>query len=391
MDTETCPVLFVDDEPNLLAAIQRQLRSQLDLHTAVNAAQGLEVLNSKGPFSVVVSDMRMPEMDGVEFLHRVRSTSPDTVRIMLTGNTDQDTAIRAVNEGSIFRFLNKPCSPPALLKAVEDAKVQYRLMMAEKQLLQKTLAGSVRLLTDILGIVNPEAFGRASSIRDLAREIAAPILIENQWELDIASMLCQLGVLSLPDDVLRRRESLSLLSPDELRLIREVPSISHRLLGNIPRLEGVAEIVLYSAKNFDGSGYPTDDVAGDRIPISSRVLRIANDLQPLIESGMRKDEAARDLSAHAERYDTRLFGPLLSKKPGSNPPLTEQESRSEIGVESLLPGQRVLKHIETSSGLLLVKEGTLLTDAGIERIRNFQKLVGVRLPIVVERNLSGEV
>lgn len=118
------------------------------------------MIESRGPFAVVVSDMRMPRVDGAQFLARVEEASPDSVRIMLTGNADQEAAVRAINEGHIFRFLNKPCRPQLLVGTIAMGIRQYRLQTAERELLEKTFSGGIRLLSDVLAIASPDAFGR---------------------------------------------------------------------------------------------------------------------------------------------------------------------------------------------------------------------------------------
>ena len=131
-------VLCVDDEPNILLAFRRQLR-QFDLETAVGPEAGLAVLEAKGPFAIVVSDLRMPVMDGVQFLTRVRAASPNTIRIMLTGQADLTAASMAVNEGCVFRFLLKPCPPEVLSLALQAGLEQFRLVSAERDLLEQEL------------------------------------------------------------------------------------------------------------------------------------------------------------------------------------------------------------------------------------------------------------
>ena len=123
--------------PTCLQAFQRQLRKDFDLVAACGGQEGLDALGSHGPFAVIVSDMRMPGMDGIEFLAQARKRAPDSVRIMLTGCADQRTAINAVNTGRIFRFLAKPCPPEALANALREGIAQYRLITAEKDLLHR--------------------------------------------------------------------------------------------------------------------------------------------------------------------------------------------------------------------------------------------------------------
>ena len=125
-------ILCVDDEENVLTGLQRTLRKQFPIDIAVGGAAGLQRLERDGPYAVVMADMQMPEMNGIEFLKKAQAAAPDTVRLMLTGNADQKTAVDAVNDGHVFRFLTKPCDPPQLTSALEAALKQYRLITAER-------------------------------------------------------------------------------------------------------------------------------------------------------------------------------------------------------------------------------------------------------------------
>jgi serine phosphatase RsbU (regulator of sigma subunit) len=128
----------VDDDTHLLAALRRQLRRKVDLQTAESGPDGLAAITREGPFSVIVTDYRMPGMDGIEFLSRARKLAPDTVRMLLTGSADLHAAIQAVNQGNIFRFLTKPCSPEDLLEALQSGVRQYRRSREEQQYNQRT-------------------------------------------------------------------------------------------------------------------------------------------------------------------------------------------------------------------------------------------------------------
>ncbi len=142
----TDKILCVDDDVNLLAGIQRNLRKQFRLDTAPGGAEGLELLTRQGPYAVVVADMRMPNMNGVEFLCACRAKFPDTVRIMLTGDADQETAVQAVNQGQVFQFLNKPCPPDALAGALENGLRQYRLVMTQREMVQLQLQHAQKMV-----------------------------------------------------------------------------------------------------------------------------------------------------------------------------------------------------------------------------------------------------
>jgi DNA-binding NtrC family response regulator len=153
------------------------------------AAAGLVLLKHQGPFAVVVSDMRMPEMNGIEFLLKVQQASPDTIRVMLTGDSDLQTAIDAVNQGKIFRSLSKPCDKETLVKTLKDCLAQYRLVSAEREISGNTLRGTIYVLTDVLSLVSPAAFSRAVRVRRYVQHVAAKLSPENPWRFEIAAMM----------------------------------------------------------------------------------------------------------------------------------------------------------------------------------------------------------
>ena len=191
-------VLFVDDEPNVLQSIRRNLRKRFDLDTAEGGEAALQKLGESDGFAVIVSDMRMPGMNGVELLSEAKKRWPDTVRVMLTGNADQQTAVDAVNHGDVFRFLNKPCETEALAKTVSAALRQNELITAEKVVLEKTLRGSIKALADVLSLANPEVFGRTTRYKSLISKLAKELDLADVWQLESAAMLSQIGCVSLP-------------------------------------------------------------------------------------------------------------------------------------------------------------------------------------------------
>jgi DNA-binding NtrC family response regulator len=198
-------ILLVDDDTNILDGYRRSLRGQFLMETAPGGEPALKLAVENGPYAVVVSDMQMPGMDGIQLLSRIKGLSPDTIRIVLTGNAEIGTAINAINEGSIFRFLTKPCSQEMMAKTLTAGLMQYRLVTAEKQLLEQTLSGSIQVLTEVLSLVNPAAFSRAERARRYIHHIVTSMKLRNPWQYEVAAMMSQLGCVTLVPGNDRRR------------------------------------------------------------------------------------------------------------------------------------------------------------------------------------------
>ncbi|HMJ92277.1 MAG TPA: HD domain-containing phosphohydrolase, partial [Candidatus Acidoferrum sp.] len=246
-------ILFVDDDENILAGYQRSLRKIFTIDTAPGGAEGLARLSSSGPYAVIVADMQMPNMNGVEFLKQAEASSPDSVRIMLTGNADQKTAADAVNQGHVFRFVNKPCPPETMTLTLQAGIQQHRLIMAERELLENTLNGAVKILMDVLSAVDSRSFGHGQQMRDDMRKFLQAFTVSKTWELELAAMLSHVGRVTLPPAVVMKESAgLSLTGPEREMFLR-VPEVGAELLEQIPRLENVALLVRLQNKNFDGS------------------------------------------------------------------------------------------------------------------------------------------
>lgn len=373
-------ILCVDDDPHILSAFQRQLRREFDLEVAESGALGLARLTERGPFAVVVSDLSMPGMDGIAFLSRVKAAAPDTVRVMLTGQADLSTAIEAVNQGAIFRFLTKPCATQTLAGALAAGVEQYRLVRAERELLEKTLAGSVKLLTDTLSLVSPAAFGRAVRVQRLMRRLAERLGVSARWEFELAALLSQVGCVSLPAEVVDNLHDGRPLSPDERRMFEAHPQIGRELIANIPRLEGVAEIIAYQEKRYDGQGPPRDDRAGQALPLGARALHVALDFDTLTSSGKSTGEALLSMQApdQAGAYDPALLSALAAA--------LELEVRYEprsVTLDQLAGGMILADEVKSDRGQLLVAKGQEVTTTLRLRLRNFARTGRIREPLQV--------
>jgi response regulator RpfG family c-di-GMP phosphodiesterase len=311
-------------------------------------------------------------MDGAEFLAKVREVSPTTVRMMLTGCNDQRTAIEAVNTGQIFQFLNKPCPPDAFAGALKAGLEQHRLIVAEKELLEKTLKGCVKVLTDILALVNPIAFGRASRVRRIVRQIATQLNSSRVWELEIAAMLSQVGCVTVPGAVLEKVYSGSEISSEECQMLEKHPAIGGDLIGQIPRLGGIARIIANQSASMSDAADPE----AKALPMGARILKVALDYDTLAEGGLEPWEAIGRIDRESAQYDPRVLE-ALSRVVAAE---TKCEQRS-VNIQDLMPGMILVQDVVTDEGVLVIAKGQEVTDSLKARLTNFAQMGHVSEPI----------
>ncbi len=359
-------ILFVDDEPHVLEGYKRALRKQFDIDLALGGAEALALIESGGPYAVIVSDMRMPAMDGVELLASVKQRAPETVRMMLTGNSDQKTAIDAVNKGDIFRFLNKPCSAQVLAAALLAGQEQYRLITAEKELLQKTLAGSIRVLTEILSLVNPEAFGRTARLMKMTRKLIQEMDLAKTWWMEPMVLLSQIGCVTLPDTLLRKIVNGHLLDSDEQALYAKHPGVGATLLGKIPRFEEISQSIQYQEKNFDGTGIPKDTISGQSIPLGARLLKVVLNFDRYESMGLPPTTCIARMKQKPNRYDPEILTALEKILLSSAPVKTR-----EVRLEELLDGMILAVDVKSKNDILIASKGLLITASVKQRLINF--------------------
>ena len=372
----TPKVLLVDDDPNILSAYSRTFRKRFQFDTALGGDEGLALLESSGPYSVILSDMRMPGMDGVQFLTRARELHPDSTRIMLTGNVDQQTAIDAVNRGHIFRFLTKPCEPEALAEALEAGIEQYRLVTAERELVEGTLQGSIDLLVELMSIADPAAFGRAQQLAPLTQKLAAALGLASPWVVTVASMLSPIGVLTLPAGVLARVRAGGEVPRPEREAVERLPEISANLIRHIPRMDPVAAAILYMDKNYDGSGFPHGQLREEEIPLAARILKVA--------SGYLDLGSVEALRIRPGAYDPRVLDALAEALHAPAEVLEDGSPAPHLAThETVQPGQILVEGVQTREGLLVYPPLTRVGGSHLERLANFARLVGLKEPFLV--------
>jgi len=373
-------ILFVDDDNNLLDSYRRQLMRQFPISTAQGGQEALELIDKSGPFAVIVSDMRMPGMDGIQFLAEVKNRTPNTVRIMLTGNADLQTSIDAVNEGSIFRFLTKPCPSATIVKSLQAGIEQYRLIQAEHELLEKTLSSSVKVLTEILSLINPTAFSRSSRIKQYVRYMAQQLKLPRLWQFEMAAMLSQIGCVTLPPIVLNKIYGRRELTFRERKMFTAHPGVGCKLLANIPRLELIARMIEGQQHSFkDQPSF--DDLTPDEQIIQSgaQMLRIALDFDQLVARAVSPKGALSALRKRKGEYNTKILNTLEDFRED-----TVAVEVKQVTVRELEIGMVANEHVKSAKGVLLVPKGHEITFTVLERLRNFSVGgVGVVEPIHV--------
>ena len=378
-------VLFVDDDVNLLDAVQRALRKQFNIDTAAGGADGLQKLANSGPYAVVVSDMQMPGMSGLEFLKQVQTAAPDAIRMMLTGNADQKTAMDAVNDGRVFRFLTKPCPPPTLAPALDAALEQFRLLSAEKELLENTLGGAVKVLTEILSLFDPATFDRSQKLKEYVNDFVRSSNANVSWDLELAALLSQIGRVTIPAAVLEKLRTGETLRGPEKDIVSRVPEFGARLIENIPRLSPVAAIVRYQQKHFDGSGFPADSLSGDEIPIGARIVHVLSDLIELEGECFSRPAAFQNMRERAGRYDPKVLTAIscwCDVAPATVPG-EEQGQLQSLEIDELRVGYALAQDLRTTEGVLILATNTKLTAMLVTKLQNFRTLSTIEKTLLV--------
>ena len=374
-------VLFIDDEVNVLNSIRRQLRGKYELITAESGHNGLEIMAKEKTFAVVISDFKMPEMNGLEFLTRAKQLSPDSVRIMLTGQADFDAIISVINEGNIFRFLSKPCPPDLLVNNLEDGLRQYQLVTAEKELLSKTLSGSLQVMADMLVLARPEAFNRSIRIKNIIGKMLQYLSPDNSWQIEIAAMLSQIGCITVPDEILKKVFKNETLSTEEKIIYQLHAKTSSELIDKIPRLEKVAEIIAYQEKYYNGTGMPAGETRGEDLPLGSRMIRLVSDYDRLASTGVNMKEALDILTENTALYDQSLV-PVL-KKALSDEKSPKKYITKKVAINELNDKMYLAKPVVTASGIILGSARQKINETLIITLMNHAKNKEIGRDVVV--------
>jgi len=370
-------ILCVDDEPNVLDGLARTLRSQYVVETATEGKVALDLLRTAEPFAVVMSDQRMPQMTGTQFLAHARAVAPASVRALLTGQADVESAIAAVNEGNVFRFLSKPCATDVLLKALDACCEQHRLITSEKVLLEQTLHGSIKALVDILSLVNPLAFGRATRVRQSVEQLMTHFHIRERWPVEVAAMLSQIGCVTLPAATLDKLYRSEPLNRAEQEMVDRMPAVAEKCLSNIPRIDAVREILRQSNRQFAQAKQRSDAALDKAIPWGARALKVALDYD-LLESGENhSDHPIAIMRGRMGWYDPQILDVFAAMR--GNP--QDKGQMLELAIRDVRVGMTFGEDLKSGKGVLLIARGQEVTPALLERMRNFSSELAIREPV----------
>ena len=412
-------VLCVDDEPSILSALKRVLRTEdCQVLQAGSGAEALELL-SQQCVDVVISDMRMPGMDGAQLLAQVHQRWPDTARILLTGYADMQATIAAINEGQIYRYIHKPWDDTELRLTVRQA-AERQLLQREQVRLQAVIATqnenlrelntgleqrvqertgelshanerlrrnyltSIKIFSNLMELRSGVLAGHGKRTASLARKVAAAMDCGNDALQDVfvASLLHDVGFMALPDALLAR--PVGKLNPQEMALYQRHPVLGERSFMALDDHQVVAQIIRSHHERFDGTGYP-DQLADTDIPLGARILAVVDSFDDLTQGHLTgsklTDAEARTLiqRGRGTQFDPEVVDVFLhiTQKPSPQPVRLDQ-----VSAQDLQSGMTLGKDLLTREGVLLLSAGHVLTADMIQRIRRYEN--SEQSPVVLE-------
>jgi response regulator RpfG family c-di-GMP phosphodiesterase len=389
MPNET--ILLVDDESKILSSLSRSLSEEDfgEIKTAQNASEALDILNATPGVAVVVSDYHMPGMNGIDFLVQVHSLFPDTSRMLLTGVADLQLAVDAVNRGNVFRFLIKPCPSDVFIGAIRDGLRYNQLIVGERELLSKTLNGSIKVMIDILSAQSPATFAQASRLRKLAHELAWAVQVGDQlWEVELAALLCQIGAVTIPTAILKKWQAGVLLKDEEMDMIRSIPRTGRQLIKNIPRLEKIADGVGYQNCTYTRP-LTGDSPTGEDIPLIARILKICLDFDRIQENTLGTVGAIKAMMSRQSEYDPSLLELFRNKVLRIDDHFINNANRKgmaekQIFVDDLRTGMVLTRDVNDKHGTLIVSKGSVVTDVLMYKLTNYFRSQTIIAPIFIE-------
>jgi len=364
-ETSSLPrVLFVDDQAEVLENLQIHVSEICDPMVAQTAEEGLEIFKEHGPFTIVVSDQALPGMNGADFLAMVNRRDPYCSTMLLTGHGAYSDAMQAVNDGHVFRLLDKPYSPQALRDAIQAGIRQRQLVESEKILLQETLVGAVNALTETLATVKPLFFGRAQRVKRLAGEMARYLNFPHVWQVETAAVFSQLASITLPEEEAENVFQRKRLVPKVEKLVRKFPEVIDHLLGNIPRLEEVREILDCLMVNEEP--YRADDKT--LVFQAYEILRAALEYDYIETEGHDSEIALATLKGGKKAFQPEAVEAMSQL-------LQKSKTRylvNELAMSELEVGMRLAQDLKLETEMLVAPKGTDISRHFLQVLHNYE-------------------
>ena len=395
---ENRKVLYVDDEQQLLSAFHSLMRKEpCSITTLEDSTKIRDVMHEHGPFAVVLSDQRMPEIEGVAVLDIVRQIAPGSVRVLITGYSDQNDTIRAINIGGIHSYVSKPWDDARLRRQVREWIEQHNLKAKNDwlslsldeenrkltELLDGTVAQTVRVLSDIVSHVAPSVAtlgNRVKTLGDAFLHLSHEIPKDERWQIERALELFHLGIALLPASIQVSIEMEGLGAVERSPMARNHHLLAAGVLKEIPRFGEVARIIELQAKNFDGTGEPVESsVKGAEIPLGARLLHILIDVVTRKVGSLLVADLLREMARNPHKYDAAIIQKMLSAKKIDEPGVEEKLLR----ITALYPGMVLKEDIVTLSGQLLLKSGSILTETSVNTLLQWYKKEPIKEPVSV--------
>lgn len=374
-------ILIVDDEKLVLDGLKDTLRKHYNVHTALSAKDGITLLEDSGPYAVVISDMIMPDVDGAQFLSEVKERFPHSTRILLTGQANAEAASRAVNEGSVFRFLMKPCDTKTLLDVLTAACSQNQRAIAESDIIKTTLFASMEVMSESLSIINPMAFSRSGRLRGVVGSLAKMAKVREPWTFEIAAMLSQLGCATLAPELLEKVYLREKLTEEEQEQYDSHPEAAYQLLHKIPRMEQVALMI----RNQNHPESPAAEDGEEPVPMTdethlgARFLYVAGMYDDIRMQGTSHKLAIEQLHAHFKGK----YGIYIDALKKAGTAVSNILIPKSIELSELVPGMILAEDVYSQTDLLLMAQGQKMTSPAVARLLGFDERIGVRQPFTV--------
>ncbi|TWT97998.1 Hydrogenase transcriptional regulatory protein hupR1 [Botrimarina colliarenosi] len=368
-------VLFVDDDQMLLSSMERCLGLKFELDTAISGLDALELMKTNA-YSVVVSDMRMPIMDGVQFIEKARVLSRQSVFMMLTGNQDLQTAMRAVNEGQVYRFLNKPCRPDEIEAAVTQAQRQFNLEASERELLNKTFVDALGVFSDVIETLQPHLVGRCGKTEQVLDELRLACGLPSRWEYKVAAKVMLLGFAMQFD----RRSGMNVSATQATIELNRACTTAARIVQRIPRLDSVAEIIRCVPTTDGVLADPSSSDPLDMVMNGAALLRVAHMVEALSDSGVECDEAMTWIVQAAPD-----ISPMLAEAARNLYPKEVEAEGIPFDPDDLKPGLILFDDLTGADGATLLRSGRKLSQTHIDKLRDEKADRGSVAPVLVTR------